>query len=117
MIHHYITKYEENGRCWVEAWIQINLFGKCFCFSKRKMEIKDPSSNFTVKLDYGKSNKETLKELIKNASDDFIRPVNDEINQFTITKKGSDEIIARIFKDKNDWKAIIDNGYEVTELA
>ena len=41
----------------------------------------------------------------------------DEINQFTITKKGSDEIIARIFKDKNDWKAIIDNGYEVKELA
>ena len=39
MIHHYITKFEENGKRYAESWMQINLFGKCFCFSKRKMEI------------------------------------------------------------------------------
>ena len=39
MMHHYITKYEENGKRYAESWMQINLFGKCFCFSKRKTEI------------------------------------------------------------------------------
>ena len=39
MMHHYITKYEENGKRYAESWMQINLFGRCFCFSKRKMEI------------------------------------------------------------------------------
>ena len=38
-MHHYITKYYENGKRYVEVWIQINLFGKCFCFNKRKIEI------------------------------------------------------------------------------
>lgn len=39
MIHHYITKFKENGKRYAESWMQINLFGKCFCFSKRKMEV------------------------------------------------------------------------------
>ena len=39
MLHHYITKYEENGSMYAEAWLQINLFGKCFCFCKRKIKI------------------------------------------------------------------------------
>jgi hypothetical protein len=39
MMHHYISKYWENGIHYAEAWIQINLFGRCFCFSKRKIEI------------------------------------------------------------------------------
>ena len=38
-MHHYITKYEENGKRYAESWMQINVFGKCFCFSKRKIEI------------------------------------------------------------------------------
>ncbi len=39
MIHHYITRYEENKEIWVESWLQINLFGKCYRFSKRKIKI------------------------------------------------------------------------------
>jgi len=36
---HYITKYVQNGVRYAESWMQINLFGKCFCFSKRKIAI------------------------------------------------------------------------------
>lgn len=39
MIKHYITKYEENGERYAEAWVQINLFKKCFCFFKRRIKI------------------------------------------------------------------------------
>jgi hypothetical protein len=39
MIRHYITKYEEGGRRWAEAWLQIDLFGRTFCFSKRRVAI------------------------------------------------------------------------------
>lgn len=39
MIKHYITKYTENDKRYAEAWLQINLFGKCFCFGKRKIEL------------------------------------------------------------------------------
>lgn len=39
MIHHYITKYWEDGEHFAEAWLQINLFGKCFCFSRRRIKI------------------------------------------------------------------------------
>lgn len=38
-LHHHITKYEKNGELYVEAWIQINVFGRCFCFSKKKIKI------------------------------------------------------------------------------
>ncbi len=36
MLHHYITKYTENGKKYAEAWLQLNVFGFSFCFSKRK---------------------------------------------------------------------------------
>jgi hypothetical protein len=39
VMHHYITKYEEKGVRYAEAWFQINLLGWCFCFFKRKIEI------------------------------------------------------------------------------
>lgn len=40
------------------------------------------------------------------------------MDQFTITKKESDEVIAQIFKDdRGNWKAIVDDRYEVKELA
>lgn len=39
MIHHYITKYYENGNLYCEAWIQLDLFNWCWCFSRRKLEI------------------------------------------------------------------------------
>ena len=38
-MRHYITKYEKDGIQYAEAWIQINLFGKNFCFSKRKIRV------------------------------------------------------------------------------
>lgn len=42
MIHHYLTVYKMDGDVYAEAWIQINAFGRCFCFSKRlkKVEMK-----------------------------------------------------------------------------
>lgn len=39
MIKHYITKYKENNKRYAEAWIQINIFGKSICISKKKIEI------------------------------------------------------------------------------
>lgn len=38
-MHHYITTYEENGQHWAEAWFQINLFGRCYCFSRRRIRV------------------------------------------------------------------------------
>ena len=38
-LRHYMTKYEEDGVLWVESWIQVNAFGRCWCFSKRKLQI------------------------------------------------------------------------------
>jgi hypothetical protein len=37
--HHYITSYRENGKGYVEAWFQIDIFDKCFCFSRKKKEV------------------------------------------------------------------------------
>ena len=42
MIKRQITKYEEDGIWYAEAWTQLNIFGKCFCFHKRKIEIYPP---------------------------------------------------------------------------
>ncbi len=38
-MHHYLTKYEENGSTYVEAWIQINVFGRCFCIWRVRKKI------------------------------------------------------------------------------
>ena len=40
MIHHFMTKYrDENDVLWCESWLQLNLFGRCYCFSKRREKI------------------------------------------------------------------------------
>lgn len=39
MVHHYITKYYENGKRYAEAWVQIDLFKWCLCLFKRKIQI------------------------------------------------------------------------------
>lgn len=39
MIKHYITKYEEDGKLYAEAWVQINVFGRCYCISRKRTEI------------------------------------------------------------------------------
>lgn len=38
-MHHYITKYEECGRRYAEAWIQLNIFVWTFCFGRKRIEI------------------------------------------------------------------------------
>lgn len=38
-MHHYITKYMENGKWYAESWIQLNLLGWTFCFSRRKIQL------------------------------------------------------------------------------
>lgn len=35
MLHHYMTRYtDENDKTIFESWLQLNLFGRCYCFSK-----------------------------------------------------------------------------------
>jgi hypothetical protein len=41
MLHHYITKYVQNGKRYVEAWIQLNVLGISWCFSKRRIELAE----------------------------------------------------------------------------
>ncbi len=38
-MHHYLTTYTENGKRYAEAWIQLNVFGRSFCFAKRRKKI------------------------------------------------------------------------------
>lgn len=45
MFHHYLTKYVENGKLYVESWIQFNFMGWSWCFSRRKMELKSHDGN------------------------------------------------------------------------
>lgn len=42
MIHHYITKYKEQGINYAEAWIQLNIFGLCWCFFRKRIRIEKP---------------------------------------------------------------------------
>lgn len=39
MIRHYITKYVEDGVLCAEAWVQVNAFGRCWCLSRRRVEL------------------------------------------------------------------------------
>ena len=39
MLKHYITKYTCEGKRYAESWLQVNLFGRAFCFSKKVTEI------------------------------------------------------------------------------
>ena len=50
MIHHYITKYIENEKMYVEAWIQIDIFGQCICFSNRRIEVNRNENTFTKRI-------------------------------------------------------------------
>jgi len=38
-MHHYITKYWENGKPYAVTWIQINIFNWCFCFWQKKIQL------------------------------------------------------------------------------
>lgn len=39
MIKHYITKYEEENKRYAESWLQINIFGRGYCFWRKRIEI------------------------------------------------------------------------------
>lgn len=36
---HFLTVYEENSRLYAESWLQLDMFGRSYCFSKNKKEI------------------------------------------------------------------------------
>lgn len=36
---HFITVYEENSKLYAESWLQLDVFGRSYCFSKNKKEI------------------------------------------------------------------------------
>ena len=38
-IKHYLTVYEENSKLYAESWLQLNVLGRSYCFSKNKKEI------------------------------------------------------------------------------
>lgn len=38
-MHHYLTKYSEDGKKYAEAWFQINFFRRSFCFWRKRVEI------------------------------------------------------------------------------
>lgn len=38
-MRHHITKYTENGKRYAESWLQIDLFGKSFCFWKKRIQV------------------------------------------------------------------------------
>lgn len=39
MLKHHITQYTSNGKRYVESWLQINVLGKCICFSKKRVSV------------------------------------------------------------------------------
>ncbi len=39
MLHHYITKYEEDGQHKAVAWLQIDLLRWHFCLAKRYLAL------------------------------------------------------------------------------
>lgn len=40
MLHHYMTKYIEDGKHYVTSWIQLDIFGFTKCFSIKKQEMR-----------------------------------------------------------------------------
>lgn len=44
MIRHYITKYWEDGARYAEAWLQVSVLGRCWCFSRKRVRIDDDGS-------------------------------------------------------------------------
>ena len=38
-VRHLLTKYEEDGGAWAEAWVQVDLLGLCWCLWRRRIPI------------------------------------------------------------------------------
>lgn len=41
-MHHYLTTYREGDARYAEAWLQVNLFGRCFCLWRVRQKIQGP---------------------------------------------------------------------------
>ena len=39
MIKHKLTKYSDGWKRYASSWIQVNIFGKSFCFCVKRVEI------------------------------------------------------------------------------
>ena len=51
----YLTKYKENGERYAESWLQLNLFGRVYCFSRRKLVIEKTAFDMQQSKCYGDS--------------------------------------------------------------
>lgn len=38
-IHHYLTKFEEDGQKKAESWLQLDFFGKSYCFNTKRIDL------------------------------------------------------------------------------
>lgn len=39
-MHHYITKYKtDDGKLVIASWLQLNLFNRSYCFSKKEVVV------------------------------------------------------------------------------
>ena len=41
MLKHHLTKYKVCGKTVAASWLQLNIFGKCFCFSQKTINIDE----------------------------------------------------------------------------
>lgn len=73
-MRHHITKYESNGNMYAEAWLQINMFGKCFCFCKKRIKVCSKDKGVT---DNAQKYENIKKQQIKN----ILRSQKIEINE------------------------------------
>lgn len=39
-IRHLIAEYEEDGRAYAEAWVQVDLLDMCWCLWRRRIELR-----------------------------------------------------------------------------
>lgn len=63
MIHHYITHFASDGKDYAEAWIQINIFGMCFCLWKKRTTIER-----LYALDEFRQQKKSLAQILAEES-------------------------------------------------
>lgn len=73
MIHHYITKYQDDddGKIYAVAWIQINVFQWCFCLSQRKIELPAMTAHKSIVIETSDSN-----SVIAEITDEGVKVTN-----------------------------------------
>lgn len=70
MIHHYITHFASDGKDYTEAWIQINIFGMCFCLWKMRTTIER-----LYALDEFRQQKKSLAESLATKASDKLESI------------------------------------------